>query len=127
MNMQSNHFMCRADIMPVISTFPNWDRQQIGSCQTNITLVGREKSKVMERLTYLIDGFEERMDYYVDFGDGHCRRILGRKFHYQFENPGVYLLRLMTREGDQMLPICSKCIEVHDISWKSILHSLNVF
>jgi hypothetical protein len=119
--------LLRGDTLPQALILPEWDNGDNCAPSTNTYLIGREKAKMWERLTFLIDGFDPRVNYFVDFGDGHSRRILGRKFHYQYDAPGLYTLILTMREGDQILPVCEKMIDIQDFSWKSILHSLNLF
>jgi hypothetical protein len=126
--MPTNVTLMRGDVLPNAGLFPaGLVTKPAWTTQSHIMLVGRERARVMERLTFLIDGFDEKMNYFIDFGDGNARRVLGRKFHYQFEKAGYYTLTLSIREGEQMLPVCMHRIEIADVSWRSVLHSLNLF
>ncbi len=126
--MPTNVTLMRGDVLPNVGLFPvGLGAKPSWTTQSHISMIGRERAKLMERLTFLIDGFDEKMNYFIDFGDGHARRVIGRKFHYQFEKAGMYTLTLSTREGEQMLPVCVHNIEITDLSWRSVLHSLNLF
>ncbi len=126
--MTNSTLILRGDVLSSIDLFPNTNAHQ-GQLvtQSHIKLIGRQRARNMERLTFLIDGFDEKMTYFIDFGDGNCRRILGRKFHYQYQKAGLFNMLLSFREGDQMLPVCDHRIEIMDFSWKSVLNALNMF
>lgn len=95
--------------------------------KTNISIVGRERAKQMERLTFMIDHFDESMDYYVDLGDGNSRRVLGRKFHYQYGQSGQFTLKLYTKAGETMIPICVHQVSIEQFSIFDAIRNLNFF
>jgi len=126
--MPTTTLIARGDIMSASMLFPaNLPHEKPLSSKCHVWLIGRSRARVLERLTFLIDGFDPRMNYFIDFGDGNCRRILGRKFHYQFEREGFFRMMLSIREGEQMLPICTHDLQIEDHSWKAALRSLNLF
>jgi hypothetical protein len=97
------------------------------SSSSNIQLLSKERAKKMERMAFLIDGFDKQQDYYVDFGDGNCKRILARKFHYQFSSTGTFDVVLYLRAGDSMIPISSQKIRVEHVSLAATLRSISLF
>jgi len=134
--MDSNLHMVRADVIssqllfgnnvkPSASISPSLTNRWSSDC--SISLIGRNKTKWMERNTFMIDGFEKRMDYYVDFGDGQCKRVLSRKFHYQYDKSGVFNMRLYIKAGDNMIPVCAHKIEVENMSLSATLRSISLF
>ena len=97
------------------------------STSSNIQLLSKGRAKKMERIAFLIDGFDKLQDYYVDFGDGNCKRVLARKFHYQFAGTGIFDVVLYLRAGDSMIPISSQKIRVEHVSLAATLRSISLF
>jgi len=97
------------------------------SSDSSTCIIGRNRARWMERTTFLIEGFDKRMDYYVDLGDGHCKRILARKFHYQYDKAGSYEMTLYIKAGDNMLPVCQHKIQVENQSLTATLRSISLF
>jgi len=127
--------MVRADIISSQLLFGNTPQPSASSYNAankwssdcRISLIGRNRTKWMERNTFMIDGFDKRMDYYVNFGDGHSKRVLSRKFHYQYSRTGVFQIRLYIKAGDNMIEVCSHKIEVENTSLVATLRSISLF
>jgi hypothetical protein len=135
--MQVNEVIFRADIVSSQLFFnanclQDNEQESEGISQkwstaTNISLYGPHRSRLFERLTFLIVEFEPEMDYYADFGDGNCKRILSRKFHYQYSKTGNYAVTLYTKAGDSMIPLCSSRIHVEGMTLAGALRSISFF
>lgn len=111
-----------------------WDRpatpasdEETMSRQAGEVLVGNAKGRVMDRQSFLIQGFDPDRDYYVDLGDGNIKRVLARKFHYQYEQKGRYQLTLLCREGEEFKPVHSRQMTIESASVLDTLRSLSLF
>lgn len=97
------------------------------STDSSICLIGRPHSRIYERCAFEVDGFDKSMDYFVDFGDGHGKRILSRKFHYQYMTPGQYNITLYIKAGETMIPLSTHHMRVEDNSISGAIRSISLF
>lgn len=130
--MENTALFTRADIVDCQLFLSNAaKRQDLNSSQwstdSSIQLLGRPYCKKYDRCTFEVDGFDKSMDYFVDLGDGHGKRILNRKFHYQYMSAGDYTIQLYIKAGDNMIPVSDHTIRVEESSLYSTLRSISLF
>ncbi|MCB0847118.1 MAG: PKD domain-containing protein, partial [Bacteroidetes bacterium] len=113
-SITSNQSLKVADSSPIEQDSEDTDNPELPLFALDIE-GKREKD---QKLRFIVENYEEEVDYQIDFGNGY-RTSMGESVNYSYPRPGKYQVKLISTKGGQT-SIYTKRIDIQSTDIQTI-------